>query len=238
MTEKHKKIAGICAIIFFIGFMVIAFWFAGRPMLQLVNDPDLYRNQIQDKGLLAQLSFIAMVFFQVIVSIIPGEPLEICAGYAFGALEGTVLCLIGTALGGAAVFMLVRTLGVKLVEVFFSVEKIRSMKFLRDSKKRSTIAFVVMLLPGTPKDLICYFAGLTDIKVSEWLILSTIARIPSIVTSTVGGNALAEQKYLFALIVFAITVTISLVGLAIYRKISTYREEKKAEKQASQDDPQ
>lgn len=230
MTDKHKKCIAVAAIVFFIGFMVVAFWFAGRPMLQLVNDPDQYRIQIQDKGLLAQLSFIAMVFFQVIVAIIPGEPLEICAGYAFGALEGTVLCLIGTALGGAAVFMLVRTLGVKLVEVFFSVEKIRSMKYLRDSNKRNTIAFIAMLLPGTPKDLICYFAGLTDIKLSEWLILSTIARIPSIVTSTLGGSALAEQKYLFAIVVFAVTVVISLIGLAVYNKISTCREDKKAEK--------
>lgn len=233
MTDKHKKSIAVAAIVFFIAFMAIAFWFAGRPMLQLVNDPDLYRSQIEDKGLLAQLSFIAMVFFQVIVAIIPGEPLEICAGYAFGALEGTLLCLIGTALGGAAVFMLVRTLGVKLVEVFFSVEKIRSMKYLRDSKKRNTLAFVVMLLPGTPKDLICYFAGLTNIKLSEWLILSTIARIPSIITSTLGGNALAEQKYLFAIIVFAVTVVISLIGLAIYNKISSYREEKRAEKETN-----
>ena len=112
----------------------------------------------------------------------------------------------------------------------FSVEKIRSMKYLRDSNKRNTIAFIAMLLPGTPKDLICYFAGLTDIKLSEWLILSTIARIPSIVTSTLGGSALAEQKYLFAIVVFAVTVVISLIGLAVYNKISTCREDKKAEK--------
>lgn len=227
MTDKHKKAVGIIAFLFFIIFMLVAFWYAGRPMLQLVNNPDLYRSQIEDKGLLAQLSFIAMVFFQVIVAIIPGEPLEICAGYAFGALEGTFLCLIGTALGGAAVFLLVRTLGVKLVEVFFPVEKIRSMKYLRSGKKRNILAFTVMLLPGTPKDLICYFAGLTDMKLSEWLILSTIARIPSIATSTIGGNALAERKYLFAIIVFAMTVVISIIGLAVYNKISAYREKKK-----------
>lgn len=230
MTDKHKKILGVFAIVFFVVFMVVVFWVAGRPMIAFVEDPDQYRAWIEDKGFLGQLSFIAMVFFQVIVAIIPGEPLEICAGYAFGTLEGTILSLIGIALGSAAVFALVRTLGVKLVEVFFSVEKIRSMRFLRESRKRNTLAFIIMLIPGTPKDLISYFAGLTDMKLSEWLIITTVARIPSVVTSTIGGSALAEQNYLSAVIVFAVTAVISIIGILIYNKLSRRREEKKQDR--------
>ena len=228
MTDKHKKILSICSLIFFVVFMVVVFWFAGMPMIRFVEDPNQYRTWIDGKGIWAQLSFIAMVFFQVIIAIIPGEPLEICAGYAFGTLEGTLLCIIGIALGSAAIFLLVRTLGVKLVEVFFSVEKIRSMRFLRDSRKRNALTFTVMLIPGTPKDLISYFAGLTDMKLHEWMAISTIARIPSIVTSTLGGSALAEKNYLFAAIVFAVTATVSVVGILIYNKISRRRAEKRS----------
>ena len=210
--------------------MVVVFLFVGMPMIRFVEDPAQYRTWIDGKGLLAQLSFIGMVFFQVIIAIIPGEPLEICAGYAFGMLEGTLLCIIGIALGSAAIFLLVRTLGVKLVEVFFSVEKIRSMRFLRDARKRNTLTFAVMLIPGTPKDLISYFVGLTDMKLHEWIVITTVARIPSIVTSTLGGNALAEQNYLFAVIVFVITAAFSIVGILVYNKISRRREEKKSAK--------
>ena len=226
MTDKHKKILSIVSLIFFVLFMVAVFLLVGMPMIRFVEDPAQYRTWIDGKGLLAQLSFIGMVFFQVIIAIIPGEPLEICAGYAFGMLEGTLLCIIGIALGSAAIFLLVRTLGVKLVEVFFSVDKIRSMRFLRDARKRNTLTFAVMLIPGTPKDLISYFIGLTDMKLHEWIVISTIARIPSIVTSTLGGNALAEQNYLFAVIVFVITAAISIVGILVYNKISRRREEK------------
>ncbi len=226
MTDKHKKILGVFAILFFIAFMVVVFWVAGRPMIAFVEEPDQFRAWIDGKGILGQLSFIAMVFFQVIIAIIPGEPLEICAGYAFGTLEGTILSLIGIALGSAAVFMLVRTLGVKLVEVFFPVEKIRSMRFLRESRKRNTLTFILMLIPGTPKDLLSYFVGLTDMKLTEWLIITTVARIPSVVTSTVGGSALAQQDYLFAVIVFAVTAVISIIGILIYNRISRRREEK------------
>lgn len=229
MTEKHKKLAGILALVFFAVFMVVVFWFARRPMIRFVEDPSQYRTWIEGKGIWAQISFIAMVFFQVIIAIIPGEPLEICAGYAFGAIEGTVLCMIGIALGSAVVFLLVRTLGVKLVEVFFPVEKIQSLRFLRDDRKRNTLVFLIMLIPGTPKDLLSYFVGLTQMKLSEWLILSTIARIPSIVTSTLGGSALAQQDYLFAVIVFAVTAAVSIAGILIYNKISRRRAEKRSE---------
>ncbi len=231
MTDKHKKIVSILVLIFFVVFMVVVFWFAGMPMIRFVEDPDQYRSWIEGKGILAQLSFVAMVFFQVIIAIIPGEPLEICAGYAFGTLEGTFLCMIGITLGSLVIFMLVRTLGVKLVEVFFSVEKIRSMRFLQDNRKRNALAFIIMMIPGTPKDLVSYFAGLTSMKLHEWLIISTIARIPSIVTSTLGGSALAEKDYTFAILVFAVTAVISIIGILIYNKISRHREEKAAHKE-------
>ena len=227
MTDRHKKIVGVIVIVLVILFMAAVFWFVGRPMIAFVEDPEQYQAWIQDKGIIAQLSFIGMVLFQVVFAIIPGEPLEICAGYAFGTIEGTILCMIGIAIGSALIFLLVRKLGVKLVEVFFSVKKINSMKFLRDSRKRNALTFILMFIPGTPKDLLSYFVGLTDMKLSEWLIISTIARIPSIVTSTIGGSALAQQEYITAIVVFAITAAISIAGILIYNRISARRAAKK-----------
>lgn len=74
------------------------------------------------------------------------------------------------------------------------------------------------MIPGTPKDLLCYFAGLTDIRLSLWLLICSLGRLPSIVTSTVGGDALGTSNYWFAAAVFAITLVISLVGLLILQK--------------------
>lgn len=223
MTDKHKKLAGILVLILLTLFMVLLFRFVGVPMIRFIEDPAQYRTWIEGKGILAQISFVAMVFFQVVVAIIPGEPLEICAGYTFGALEGTLLCMLGIALGSTVIFLLVRKLGVKIVELFFSTQNIRSMGFLQDSRKRNILTFIIMFIPGTPKDLISYFVGLTDMKLYEWLIISTIARIPSIVTSTAGGSALAEKNYKFALIVFLISALISILGIIIYNHIQTKR---------------
>ena len=79
MTDKHKKLAGILALLLFISFMVLLFRFVGVPMIRFIEDPAQYQSWIEGKGILAQISFVAMFVFQVIIAIIPGEPLEICA---------------------------------------------------------------------------------------------------------------------------------------------------------------
>ena len=220
LTERHKRLlAGISFLIFILLFLAVA-WFVGRPMVRFVQKPELFREWVDAHGIWGNLAFLGMMFLQVVVAVIPGEPLEIGAGYAFGFLEGTLLCLLGIFLGSAVVFLLVRRFGMHLVEVFFDREKIHSLKFLQQSKKRDLLIFLVMFIPGTPKDLLSYFAGLTDIKLGRWLLITTVARLPSVITSTVGGNAVGEQNYLFAVLVFAGTRPVSGLGLWIYQRIS------------------
>ena len=189
-------------------------------MINFVSEPEKFRNWVDSKGVLGKIAFVGMVFFQVVIALVPGEPLVIGAGYAFGAFEGTLLCLAGTFLGSMVVFFLVRRFGIKFVEVFFSYDKIKNLKFLQNPKRRDLLIFTVFFLPGTPKDLLTYFAGLTEIEITTFLIMTTIARIPSILTSALGGNALGSQKYITAIAVFAVTLIISGLGLIIYNKLA------------------
>jgi len=219
LTERQKRIISITVFGLFILFCAVVGWFIGRPMINFVSEPEKFRAWVDAHGFLGKLSFVAMVAFQVIIALVPGEPLEIGAGYAFGAIEGTILCVLGITLGSVFVFFLVRKFGIKLVEVFFSREKINTLKFLKNSKKRNFLIFLIFFLPGTPKDLITYFAGLTDIKLSHFLILASIARLPSVITSTVGGGALGVENYKSAIIVFAVTLAISVAGWVVYTLI-------------------
>lgn len=187
-------------------------------MIEFVSEPEKFRLWVNSHGFWSKIVFIGMVFFQVVLALIPGEPLEIGGGYAFGAVEGTILAVIGTVLGTIAVFYLVRIFGIKLCEVFFSREKILSLKILKNKKKRDILAFLLFFLPGTPKDLITYFLGLTDVNFAYVLFLSGIARLPSIVTSTLGGNALGGKEYIMAIVVFAVSFILSCIGWLIYRK--------------------
>ena len=178
-----------------------------------------FRDYIQSFGALGWVVFLGLQFLQVFVALIPGELLETAAGYAFGPLVGTILCYIGVAAASALVFSLTRRYGVKLVEVFISREKINELRFLNTERKRNNLIFLLFLIPGTPKDLLTYCVGLTDIKLGTFLIISLIARLPSVLSSTVGGHLLGEGNLVGAIWLYGITGALSLIGMVSYNAI-------------------
>ena len=113
--------------------------------------------------------------------------------------------------------------------------KIHSLKFLQNTRRLDLIAFLLFFIPGTPKDVLTYIVGLTPMRLSTWIFITTVARLPSVITSTVGGNALGTQEYLFAVIVFAATAVISGVGVLVYRKITQHHQKKEALRQAREE---
>lgn len=219
MNEKARKGIWIAAVAVFILFCAVVGWFVGVPMVRLAEDPEAFRLWVEQFGIWGKLAFVAMVIVQVLVALIPGEPLELAAGYAFGAVEGSLLSMAGILLGSWMVFALVRRFGVKLVEVFFSDREIKRLSFLKNPQKTQIIAFLLMLIPGTPKDFLSYFAGLTKLTTSQWLIIVAIARIPSLVTSTVTGAAAGVENYILAVVMLIITLVLSGAGLLYYRKL-------------------
>ena len=220
LTEAHKKKIYLFAIVVALLFIAAVGYLVGKPMVDFVREPERFRAWVDAAGVWGR---VGMVIFQLIIALIPGEPLEMGAGYAFGAVEGTILCIAGCVVGSALVFLFVRRFGVKLVEVFFPREKIRSLRFLQDSRRLNLLTFIVFFIPGTPKDLLSYFIGLTDMKLGTWLLITAVARIPSIVTSTVTGDALGLKNYQFAIIAFGATLLLSLVGILVYRRLSARR---------------
>ena len=219
LDSKKKKwlAAGLLALL---AVLTAVFWkYIGGPLMRFISDPAFFRTWVEARGWVSRVVFVCMVIFQVIVAFIPGEPFEIAAGYAFGAAEGTFLSIAGAAIGSVITFRLVRRFGLRLVRLFFSEERINSVKFLKTTNTRDFLFLVIYMIPGTPKDLLGYFAGLTDIPFPVFCLICTLGRIPSVVTSTVCGNALGTKSYAAAIIVFAFTLAVSALGLFIYNRI-------------------
>lgn len=219
MNETHRKWVYALAVVIFLVFCIMVGVLIGVPMVRLAREPDMFRDWVDEFGVWSRLIYVGMVVLQVVVALIPGEPLELAGGYAFGGLEGSIWSMLGIVIGSALIFGLVRKCGVKLVEVFFSKDKIKEVAFLKNPKKTKTLAFILMMIPGTPKDFLSYFAGLTKLTLKEWLVIVTVARIPSLLTSTISGGAAGSENYILAAVLMGVTVVLSGVGIVYYRYI-------------------
>lgn len=225
MNDKHKQIVGVLAVLIFLIFCLLVGWYIGRPMVRLAENPEAFQLWVDSHGIWGRLIFIGMVVVQVIVAFIPGEPIELAAGYAFGFWEGSLLTMAGFLMGSALIFSLVRRFGPKLVEVFFPKKRMEELRILKDPKKVRIVAFLLMLIPGTPKDFISYFAGLTQLTLKEWLCIVAVARIPSLVTSVASGAAAGEENYVLSAVCLGVTLIISILGVGYYRGLNRQREE-------------
>ena len=218
--RRRKRVSIVCIVVILILFSLIGY-FVGKPLaLQFKNSPETFRDYVAAHGFLGQLMMIGIVMLQVVVALIPGEPFELGAGFVFGWFEGTILCLIGMALASALVYLAVRKFGVRMVALFFPAEKINSFSFLQNHKKLDLLTFILFLIPGTPKDLLTYLIGLTPMPLHTFLWISTLARIPSVVSSAVTGSLVQSDKMLAAGITYGITAIISVACILWYRYIS------------------
>ena len=218
--QKRRKVVSIVSAVVLLALFAAATAMLWNPLINTIKNPEQFRAWVNLHGVMGRFLFIGMMALQIVFAVIPGEPMELGAGYAFGTLEGTVLCLAGAVVGSSIVFLFTKLLGIKMVEAFVNREKIRSMRFMKYSKNLNAIVFFAFLIPGTPKDILTYFIGLTSMKLKTFLILTSIARIPSVITSTITGNALGMQDYKNAAIVYSVTAAVSLIGAVVYHRIS------------------
>lgn len=215
--ETRKKVLTLLALIVVIAAAMWLYFAKLQPIYESMGGVDGLRDWLTEHTWSGRIVFIAMTVAQILLAFIPGEPLELAAGYAFGAIEGTILCIVGIVLGSALVYLLVKTLGMKIINVFFSTDKLRELPFWKNRKRLELIAFILFLIPGTPKDLMTYAIGLTPMKLHRWLIITGTARLPSVLTSTLCADAVAAGEYTMAGIMLAVSLLMAAVGIIYYR---------------------
>ena len=200
----------------------------------VASDPAQFKVWLEQFGWLGRAVLAGLMALQVLVALLPGEIIETGAGVAYGPIEGLILCLIGAAVGTALIFWLVRRYGSNLVECLVPKEKLDKLSFMKDEQKLDNLIFLIFLIPGTPKDIITYFAGLTPVKFSHFLLITTVARIPSVITSTLAGDKLIQQDFASAFWIYAITIAFSGAGLLLYRAVMKKRQQKALEHQRNE----
>ena len=188
----------------------------GPRLWAFFSDGKAVQAWVDSQGPLAPLAMAGLVTAQIVVAVLPGEPVELAAGYLFGFWEGTAICLAGGLVGTLVATALTRALGMRLVRAFFSAEQLEGVSWLRDSRRFELAMFVVFLIPGTPKDVLTYVAGLTTCPWWRIAAIATVGRVPSIVTSTLAAGFASSGNWVAAGVTLVATVALAGAGAAAY----------------------
>ena len=168
------------------------------------------------------LVYIAAQIVQIIICIIPGQALQVAAGYLYGFWLAFALSIVGAFIGSVIVFYIAQFLGKDAMHILFGKKKITEMLDKINSKKGMLIVFVIFLIPGIPKDLCTYAAGISEMKIKPFLILSLIGRSPGMMCSIAIGRQVMHGNYHSAIIIAVIVVILFIIGLLFREKVIAF----------------
>lgn len=216
---KHI-LKNLLPIIIFVLLLAALTWIFWPYVKELGTDEgrEEFKAWVDGLGFGGWLVSLGIQLLQIFIAFIPGEPVELLLGYLWGPWLGLLTCLVGIFIGTLAIFLLVRRFGMPFVRKIVGDDDLTKYKFLSNKNKLELTVFVLFFIPGTPKDALTYIAPIAPISPVKYLLIATFARIPSIITSTILGDSIAEGNYFLAIAVFVITAVISVVGIIFGNK--------------------
>jgi len=210
-SMDKRTIVKLVFLIFIITIILITGIKTAPWLFEHAKNPQYIRDYLAGYGNYGFLVYILIQVIQVIIVIIPGDLVMICAGFVYGIPLGFVLSYIGLMLGSMIVFYISRFFGYEIVSKFIAKEKIEKLSGILNSTKGTVGLFIVCCIPFIPKDLMMYVAGITPVKASRLFLVYGLSRIPAtMIWVSVGANAF-EKDWLD----LGITIAIMLVLLVI-----------------------
>jgi uncharacterized membrane protein YdjX (TVP38/TMEM64 family) len=181
-------------------------------------DRERVRAFLDSLGPLSFLGFILLQALQVVAAPIPGEVTGVLGGFLYGPLLGVVLSTIGLTAGSWINFALSKTFGRPFTDKFVSKKTMAKYDYLLHHKG-AFLVFVLFLIPGFPKDILCYIIGLGHLTTKEFLIISTVGRFGGTVLLTLGGTYLRHQQYYRFSILIGVAVVIIFLSMVYKDKL-------------------
>lgn len=218
-SKTIKLIIFITVILILIGFTIYLF-----PIVKSLFNPEgreVFKVQIQESGVKGALMLLGLELAQILMPIIPGEPIEILAGMCYGTLGGFVFITISVLLITTFIFFMVRKFGRDFLYTMIrkeKIDKIENSKLFKNPKKIEYIMLILFFIPGTPKDLLTYIAGILPINPLRFILISTLARFPSTISSTIAGSTLVEGNWYIGIAMYVIIFVIVGIIMLLAKK--------------------
>lgn len=230
MKTESKKVRNAILIskIILAFFLIVSIYISIKyrgQIWELIKDKDALRDWIESYGVYAPIAFILIQILQVVIFYIPGEVTQIAGGYVFGTWDGLIYSTVGITIGSIMAFGIGRLFGRPFFEHIVSKEWLEKFDRVMHSKRYVLLLFILFLVPGAPKDMLCYIAGLTNMSFALFVLVSTPARMPNLVLSTIFGATLADEDYVWSLIIVGLTLLLMLLGYLIKKKFHIMKHE-------------
>jgi len=204
-------------------------WHEAVKLHYVLQDHHRLKEIISSYGAYSPLAFILLQITQVVVAPIPGGAIEFIGGYLFGAGAGFLYSMIGLLLGSSLAFGLSKIFEKWAVEKFVSEEMRKKFDYLI-GHEGVILSFLLFLIPGFPKDALCYILGLTPMHLGIFLIVSTIGRVPGTLMATLQGAKAFEHQYKLFLILLGLSALVILVFYIYHEDIHHQIKKLKGEK--------
>ena len=225
LTKKERNMAIIrliLTVLVFIACIVITIKIL--PIVSNLSDENYrvyFKEKVNAMGFKGVIFVLLLQILQIVVAVIPGQPLEIVSGMLYGPIGGIFVCLVGIFIGTAIVFYLVRKLGTDFMQLFFSPEKIDSIKnskIFKNSAKFEFIMLIIFVIPMMPKDIFIYLGGISPVRPKRFLAIATLARIPGLFLTVYMGNRISNGNFSMVVVLIAIILIIAAIGYFIYSR--------------------
>ncbi|OGP88453.1 MAG: hypothetical protein A2156_03225 [Deltaproteobacteria bacterium RBG_16_48_10] len=172
-------------------------------------------------GAYSPVAYILLQVMQVVVAPIPGGAIEFLGGYIFGTKAGFIYSMIGLVFGSWAAFGLAKIFEKWAVEKFVSPQTRKKFDYLI-GHEGVILSFLLFLIPGFPKDALCYILGLTPMHTGIFLVISTIGRIPGTLMANLQGAKAFDEQYKTFLILLGISTLVLLVFYIYHNEIHEF----------------
>lgn len=197
----------------------ISFLFYQTGLIHFFLNREKLLGFLDSLGPLAFLGFILLQVLQVIAAPIPGEATGLLGGYLYGPLLGVALSTVGLTIGSYLAFALARFFGRPLVERMVDRATIERFDYLLHHKG-AFLVFLLFLIPGFPKDYLCYILGLGHLTTGEFLVIGGAGRLFGTILLTLGGSFIRHHQYgRFSLLV-GVAVVVVLIAMAYRDKLN------------------
>ena len=218
-AEKENKRRVIISVVKIIVLLLIVvgipiyIWFFHGDWIKSIENIDDVVAFLEKYETQSIFVYIGLQIVQIVISIIPGQVFQMAAGYIYGFWPALLFAMTGALLGTTLSFMLAKVLGRDFLHIFFGEEKMSYYIERLNSKKMYAIVFFLYLIPGIPKDMVSYAAGVSEIKFKPFIIISALGRLPGMIGCLLMGDMMMEENYtgaviigVFAVITFALCI--------------------------------